>query len=513
MKLFLQSKLRFRAHPTRVRQLSLAIFLIGAWLLGACQPEVSSISASLGGITPAAPENAAPPVQNEVLPAPEPARPHYAPGELVDYTAQSGDTLPALAARFNTSVREIREANPVIPESATTMPPGMPMKIPIYYAPLWGSPYKIIPDSQLVYGPLSIGFDTAKFVADHPGWLKNYVGFVSGVTRNGAETVDYVAQSFSVSPRLLLALLEYQAGAVTNPAPVSGLPDYALGNPSWDHKGLYLQLTWAANLLNDGYSGWRTARRISMNYPDGREVRFDPWLNAATVSLEYYFNQIYQGEAYQRAVSSAGLAQTFQTLFGDPWQNDQPPIPASLTQPEMSLPFEPGYIWAFSGGPHTGWGTLEPYSALDFAPPSTAGGCLPSNEWATAVADGVVVRADVGVIILDLDGDGDERTGWDVLYLHLATADKVPLGSRLKRGDPVGHPSCEGGTATGTHVHVARKYNGEWIPADGVVPFNLDGWVAHYGGSPYIGTLTRQSQTVYASQVADHTSFIETGIR
>jgi len=32
------------------------------------------------------------------------ARPIYAPGELVDYTAQSGDTLPLLAARFNTKV-------------------------------------------------------------------------------------------------------------------------------------------------------------------------------------------------------------------------------------------------------------------------------------------------------------------------------------------------------------------------------------------------------------------------
>ena len=71
----------------------------------------------------------------------------------MDYIAQTGDTLPALAYRFNTTEREIREANPNIPAEVTTMPPGMPMKIPIYYEPFWGSPYEILPDSLFVNGP------------------------------------------------------------------------------------------------------------------------------------------------------------------------------------------------------------------------------------------------------------------------------------------------------------------------------------------------------------------------
>ncbi|HDN05233.1 MAG TPA: LysM domain-containing protein, partial [Chloroflexi bacterium] len=64
---------------------------------------------------------------------PIPERPAYAPGELVEYTVQSGDTLPNLANRFNTSIEEILNENPVIPEDATTLPPGLPMHIPIYY--------------------------------------------------------------------------------------------------------------------------------------------------------------------------------------------------------------------------------------------------------------------------------------------------------------------------------------------------------------------------------------------
>ena len=100
---------------------------------------------------------------------PLPTRPTYKPGELVDYIAQTGDTLPALAARFNTTVEQIFEANPQIPRDATTMPPGMPMKIPIYYLALWASPFQIIPDHAFVNGPTGIGFNTSAFVAAQPG--------------------------------------------------------------------------------------------------------------------------------------------------------------------------------------------------------------------------------------------------------------------------------------------------------------------------------------------------------
>ena len=60
-------------------------------------------------------------------------RPNYMPGEPVDYIVQPGDTVSALASRFNTTQSEILKANPIIPAVTTTLPPGMPMKIPIYY--------------------------------------------------------------------------------------------------------------------------------------------------------------------------------------------------------------------------------------------------------------------------------------------------------------------------------------------------------------------------------------------
>ena len=81
-------------------------------------------------------------------------------------------------------------------------------------------------------------------------------------------------------------------------------------------------------------------------------------------------------------------------------------------------------------------------------------------------------------------------------------SDLVEEGKIVKRGDLLGHPSCEGGRATGTHVHIGRRYNGEWIPAGGPLPFILDGWVTAYGDGEYEGTLMKGSKVVPASSDA-----------
>ncbi|MBN2503030.1 MAG: LysM peptidoglycan-binding domain-containing protein [Anaerolineales bacterium] len=439
---------------------------------------------------------------------PLPTRPAYNPGELVDYIVQTGDTLPALAARFNTSEAEILAANDNIPREVTTLPPGMPMQIPIYYLPFWGSPYRILPDSHFVNGPLATDFDTQAFVNQHSGWLKDYSDYVGGKTRTGAQIVDYVATNFSVSPRVLLALLEYQAGALSSNIRTGQQVKYPLGYESRNHQGVYLQLVWAANKLNNGYYGWREGSLLEWQLADGRLERPDPWQNAASVALQNYFNIIMPGNLYPIASSAEGFAQTYVNLFGDPWKIDEPHIPVSLEQPELLLPWDRGKTWAYTGGPHTGWGTGEPFAALDFAPQTTVGGCGVSEQWATAMASGVVVRSEIGIVILDLDGDGDERTGWNILYLHLATKDRPTVGTYIEAGGNVGHPSCEGGTSTGTHIHIARKYNGEWIMADGPLAFNMEGWVPQSGTAAYKGTLTRFEKLVTASSNANQASLI-----
>lgn len=481
--------------------LKLTVTLL-AFLISSCAPrQANNVIENM--ITPLAPTP---------VPAPTSGRPAYNPGELVEYIAQSGDTIPALAVRFNTSVAEIFEANPIIPRDATTMPPGLPMQIPIYYLPLWGTDYQSVPDSAFVNGPAHVGFSTSSFVAASSGWLKEYRAYAGGRNRTGAEIVDYVSTNYSISPRLLLAILEYQSGALTQPEQPG--TKYILGHRRVFYDTPYLQLVIAANTLNDGYYNWRGGMLTEFELPNGSLVRPDPWQNAGSVALQYYFSRIYSGDTFYASIGPEGLGQVYRDLFGDPWLDSAGQIPGSLQQPGLRFPFRAGFIWAYTGGPHTGWGSGQPYAALDFAPASDTSGCYTvSNDMtAIAMADGLVVRSDIDGVILDLDQDGDERTGWVLFYLHLATNKRAGVGQVLQAGDPVGYPSCEGGSSTGTHVHVARKYNGEWILADGPLAFDFEGWKAASDGAAYKGTLKRGPLTIQACDCSDAPSQIKSEI-
>jgi len=472
-------------------------------ILSACSPTPKQ---PLHLIPPDEIENA----QNEAMQefTPMATRPSYPPGTLVDYIAQSGDSVLSIAAHFNSTEEEIRKANPIIPPDATTMPPGFPMKIPIYYEAIWSSSFQIIPDIAFVYGPRDVGFDVAAFVNAQPGWFKNSRDAIGMLIRPGSEIIQYVSEHFSVSPKLLLAILEYQTGALTNPDPPISISDYLLGYENKQYMGLSQQLIWAANRLNNGYYEWRDGSLKTYLHKDGRLERPDPWQNAASAALQYYFSQIMSRDTYNLAVSSGGLLETYTQLFGDPWKGDLTLIPGSLRQPEMILPFAPGQTWAYTGGPHTGWGKGAPFAAIDLAPGNIVGGCTPSEYPALAVADGLVVRTDTALAVLDLDGDGDERTGWVVFYLHLRNTDLPTVGQQLKRGDIIGYPSCDGGRSTGTHVHIARKYNGEWILAGGAIPFNLEGWVVKNGNTDYQGFLEKDGRVLRACVCSDKDSQI-----
>jgi LasA protease len=106
-------------------------------------------------------------------------------------------------------------------------------------------------------------------------------------------------------------------------------------------------------------------------------------------------------------------------------------------------------------------------------------------------------------VVIDLNGDGHEQSGWVLVYLHIAAEGRIALNSWVVVGDRIGHPSCEGGNATGTHVHIARKYNGEWMLAGGSIPFEMSGWVAQAGYSPYEGILVKDDRVVVACTCSD----------
>ncbi len=454
------------------------------------------------------------PSQNEIIYDENHPRHKYMGGELVQYSAQSGDTVKALAARFNTTEKEIFDSNPNIPRDVTTLPQGMPMNIPIYFRANWGTSFEMIPDSLFVYSPESIGFSARAYTDRSKGWFKYFTIYTADKNRRGGEIVDYIAENYSINPRLLLAIIEFQTHALSSPYQPDGInQNYVLGFRRRNYESLSAQLNQLANFLNNAYYRYREGDLIGFDLQDGSKYVIDPWQNASTAALQYYFSTILSADQFRFTVGPDGFSKLYKQLFGDfPNQLQiHANIPGSLQQPKFQLPFEEDRNWSFTGGPHAAWGENEPLAAVDFAPPSSHSGCVYSGEWVLTPAEGTIVRTDKGLAILDLDDDHDERTGWDILFLHLLTPSIPPVGTHLKAGDRIGHPSCDGGTATGTHVHLARKFNGEWIDAGGSVPLNFDGWTVQNGSEPYLGTLKRYSSTVIACTCSDYKSQIHVG--
>jgi LasA protease len=413
------------------------------------------------------------------------------------YTVQSGDSLGKIALQFSVSIDDLMVANKLT--NPDVISAGQVLIIPVRPPDPPGPSFKIIPDSELVNGPAAAAFDLANFVKQKNGYLSQYSGDVDGETMPGAAIVARVAEDYSVNPRLLLALLEFRSGWVTQANPDQKTIDYPMAYIDSNRKGLYKQMAFAADNLNRGYYLWRVNGLSNLILADDSVVPIAATLNAGTVGVQYLLSLFYKQADWVQAVSEQGIFATYEALFGYPFDYAiDPLLPPGLTQPPMQLPFEMGVTWSFTGGPHGGWGEGSAWAAIDFAPPGDAMGCFQSNAWVVAAADGKIVRSDHGAVVEDFDGDGIEQTGWTLLYMHVETRDRVPLGTQVKAGDRIGHPSCEGGVSNGTHTHLARRYNGEWIPADGPLPFNLDGWISSGTGVEYDGLLTRNGQKVEA---------------
>ena len=426
------------------------------------------------------------------------------------YYAQAADTLPAVAVRFNVLPGEITSADP-IPESSF-LTPGQLMVIPRRLANTT-SPDHLIPDSEVVYSPSAVDFDIKTYVHEAGGKLVTHDEFLKSTGMlSGAELIQRVADDNAINPRLLLALLEYHGHWVLAGPVNQSEENYPMGKKDPSQKGLYRQMMWAVNQLSIGYYAYREGRLTEIEFRDGVKARLSPDLNAGTAALQYFFAQIYDSQRWLEAMDNKkGFPALYERMFGNPWERAQrvePLFPAGIQQPPLSLPFVRGWTWAYTGGPHGAWEHEGAYAALDFAPGTKLNGCDTSGTWILSPASGLVTRSDNGLVVIDLDGDGHEQTGWVLVLLHVADQDRIPPGSWVDLDDKIGHASCEGGFSTGTHVHLARKFNGEWVPAAGPLPFNLGGWIAHAGEAAYKGTMTRGDVTLTACTCSSASTFI-----
>ncbi|HEY3418826.1 MAG TPA: LysM peptidoglycan-binding domain-containing protein, partial [Armatimonadota bacterium] len=327
--------------------------------------------------------------------SPTPDAPHVLPTlrtEVETYTIQGGDTLAKIAQRYQVSLQALLAVNPSA--NPDLVYAGTVLTIPTPSPDDDASSFKIIPDSELVYGPRAADFDTSGFIKQRGGLLASYHETVDDVDTSGPQIVDRIAHEYSVNPRLLLAVLEYTSHWVTESNPTYTPHDYPMGYVDSGHVGLFRQLSWTANVLNYGFYLWRANGLSILAMPSGDVVPLSPTVNAGTVGVQYLYASLTNKANWQNAVSQQGVYQTFTGLFGSPFDYAfEPLFPADLAQPAMQLPFEEGDAWSFTGGPHGGWASGSGYAAVDFAPPGDSFGCFASAAWEVAIADGVIVRS------------------------------------------------------------------------------------------------------------------------
>lgn len=436
--------------------------------------------------------------------------PNATPKPPIQYYTQAGDTLASITGRYSVTAEQITPSEP-LPENGL-ISPGILLVIPDVLEDVFESNL-VLPDSEVVFSPSAVGFDIPTFIEEAGGYLGHYKETVGVKQYTGAELVERVALENSINPYLLLALLEYKSHWVYGTPSNFAEAEYPMGMIRLEYKGLYKQLSWAVEQLSISYYGWRAGSLSTLTFKDGTVVRISPGLNAGSAAIQYLFAQWYDPLEWAGALYGSGsMPELMKSMFGDFWIRSQavePLYPANLQQPEFQLPFLPGRVWSFTGGPHSAWAEGGALAALDFGPPSSVSGCAQSNEWVTAMAPGLIVRAGEGMVILDLDGDGIEQTGWNIMYMHIETRDRIQVGTVVETGDKIGHPSCEGGVSTGTHVHVARKFNGEWILADGPLSFVMSGYVAQRGNEPYEGDLVNGDHIVIADPLSSNKANIQ----
>lgn len=424
------------------------------------------------------------------------------------YYAQSGDSIGVLAVRFGVETGEIT-STAALPEEGF-ISEGQLLLIPNRLGQT-SSNVKLFPDSEVVNSPSSIDFDTKSFVDQAGGYLAGYSEAVYAFdVMSGADIIDKVAKEFAIHPRLLLALLEYQSGWVYGGRPDNEFDQYYPLGIKLDAVGLYHQLVQAAGVIESGYYGWREGTVVTAEFQDGWKLRLAAELNCGSVGLMQFFAGLSRFEDWSNDLyGENGFLATYSRMFGDPWmiaQEFEPLFTPDVLQPELILPFQPGIVWSFTVGPHAAWGAADVRAALDFAPPSAETGCNTNWTWITSAGSGLVVRSENGIVVVDMDGDGFEQTGWNIIYLHVATTNRVAVGTWLEAGDKIGHPSCEGGKSTGTHLHITRKYNGEWVPAEGPLAFVMSGWKAKASSNFLDGWLVRgeevKTASIYGSPVS-----------
>ena len=373
----------------------------------------------------------------------------------------------------------------------------------------------LISDGQFVWGPNVGDFNVHTFLSEIESPLLAF-----------AEDIENWAAYTSINPRVFLTALEIQTGWLKAPS-INVETDVVLAqieNTAMDlttafYEHLYL---WGSRRSSETQS---QSENPSFTFLEGESIRLNPYISSATYAIGNLLAANQKFSAWSESVSSRsphGFVETFAGLFPNinaldgSFSINPDDLPADDF---LQLPFPMGADWTFNGTHSWNGGDLGPdRSSMDFSTNWPKGTELPDDFAVSAHAGNAYVRTPSRTNLpcwTEIHYEAQPGEIWTTSYYHLRflgePGDRGWIGRNQSVG-AIGAEVCNGGFASGAHVHFTLKYNGAFFDLDGV---KLSGWTVSSGPDPYYsGYIERDGVTLspYARLINDYHEYFGNGL-
>ncbi len=376
--------------------------------------------------------------------------------------------------------------------TATATIPPVPTATPPATATVAPSP---MPAVHPLFDPQRLSYDhnfssaeIQSFLTERNSPLATTRIVIGGRSHSFTEVLVSLSSLYSVSPRLLLSLMEVQSGLLSTPAPTGEQLAWAAGfrGDQGNRRGLFAQLRWLTRELRAAlrdYALLGPTELPPLRFADGSQT-------AAPTDLSRYVlsRALAPTTTPGRLEGLLGsVAPTYQRLFGlDPrlepldWP---PPAEPFLTRPaERNMPVTSFFdhdapFLRPNGSLLTFWGRAETDRA--FAYDGHTGW-----DYAMGPPDRVLAAAPGRIVFAGFSDDGcatpagaviiDHGNGYRTLYWHLARV-SVTTGAEVMRGAVLGIAG-DTGCARGAHLHFQVQYLGRDVDPYGWCGRDPDPW-------------------------------------
>ncbi|MFN6972568.1 MAG: M23 family metallopeptidase, partial [Rheinheimera sp.] len=294
----------------------------------------------------------------------------------------------------------------------------------------------------------------------------------------------------SISPKVLLVLMEQQSGVLRDPK----VSQQQLAQP-FAHLSAKTDFS---GQLQDVADQLATRLYSAPIHPAAAEFNKQQTSSALDFLFESAVAQVMpeaslptEPQALAQRAAARHFKEIYQQLFAEefaaistrPKQQtaDEPVLMAGPANGFLQFPFPLGQSWHV-GGAHTNNGSGSyPMSSLDMS----QGGGWGSNQsgrWVSASAAGSFKRHSSCFAEVVHSG------GWSTTYYHLMNI-QYNTGAIVSKNTKIANPAntqgqalCNGGSSTGPHQHWSLKQNGSWTHLNGVY---VSGWRITATGSSY----------------------------